>query len=205
MQRIISCFTNSYGRAGVRAAVEHIRAPGSSISSWRCGATTSAAWSSPNRPSSPRRPRTARSRRSASTWPQHGVKISGCNVGGADIRTRDGLELDRAPHPVRGPMVRRARLRDGCGPAGGCRRAADGRGTPAAPRQHGGRTGPDAGARDSQGTDPERRGHAGPDGRGGTTRTSASISTPAISPITIKAPTHAPSSSRSSTWSGTSI
>ena len=24
---------------------------------------------------------------------RHGVKVSGCNVGGADIRTREGLEL----------------------------------------------------------------------------------------------------------------
>ena len=49
MKRIISCFTNCYGAAGVWTAVELIRAAGLDTWSWRCGVTTSAAWSSPSR------------------------------------------------------------------------------------------------------------------------------------------------------------
>ena len=30
---------------------------------------------------------------------RHGVKVSGCNVGGADIRTEEGVELTRTPDP----------------------------------------------------------------------------------------------------------
>ena len=40
---------------------------------------------------------------------RHGVKVSGCNVGGADIRTRGGRRADRAPDPLRGALVRRRR------------------------------------------------------------------------------------------------
>ena len=44
---------------------------------------------------------------------RHGVKISGCNVGGADIRNPRGTRADRAADPVRRAMVRRQGLRFG--------------------------------------------------------------------------------------------
>lgn len=36
MQRLLSCFTNSYGAAGVRTAVERIKETGIDHLEWRC-------------------------------------------------------------------------------------------------------------------------------------------------------------------------
>ena len=94
MKRIVSCFTNCYGAAGVWTAVERIRETGHR--SPRAGP----AGSQLRRPGDPRvggdhreSRRRRRRRRFATTCARHGVKISGCNVGGADIRTREGVEL----------------------------------------------------------------------------------------------------------------
>src|SRR5512146_1419250 len=93
VKRIISCFTNSYGPAGVWSAVERIRQAGithlelalrghdfgglvipeSAVITEKADELTVEAF----------RQHLAR----------HGAKISGCNVGGADIRTVDGVEL----------------------------------------------------------------------------------------------------------------
>ncbi|HEV3165154.1 MAG TPA: sugar phosphate isomerase/epimerase [Isosphaeraceae bacterium] len=93
MKRIVSCFTNSYGPAGVRTAVERIRAAGiehlelalrghdfgglvipeSAVITEKADDATAAAFVEHLR--------------------QHGVKVSGCNVGGADLRTKEGVEL----------------------------------------------------------------------------------------------------------------
>ena len=44
MSRIVSCFTNSYGAAGVRSRSNESERRASTISSWPCGVTTSVDW-----------------------------------------------------------------------------------------------------------------------------------------------------------------
>ncbi len=93
MRRILSCFTNCYGPSGVRAAVERVRAAGidhlelalrghdlgglvipeSAVVTEKADDATAAAF--------------------CDLLARHGVAVSGCNVGGADIRTREGVEL----------------------------------------------------------------------------------------------------------------
>ncbi len=90
---VVSCFTNSYGPSGVRAAVENIRATGidhlelalrghdfgglvipeSAVITERADDATAAAF--------------------VELLHRHEVKISGCNVGGADMRTIEGVDL----------------------------------------------------------------------------------------------------------------
>src|SRR5215210_3375570 len=93
MQRILSCYTNNYGPAGVRAAVEHVRSAGidhlelamkghdfgglviaeSAVVTEKADDATAQAF--------------------CDLLARHGVRVSGCNVGGADLRTTEGVEL----------------------------------------------------------------------------------------------------------------
>jgi inosose dehydratase len=93
MSHIISCFTNCYGSDGVRAAVKNIRGagadhlelalrghnfgglviPDSAVITESADDFTSAAF--------------------VELLIEYDVKVSGCNVGGADIRTTSGVEL----------------------------------------------------------------------------------------------------------------
>lgn len=93
VKRIVSCFTNCYGPAGVWAAVERIREAGIdhlelALRGHDFGGlviTESAVITEKADDATVERFREHLAR--------HGVEVSGCNVGGADIRTRDGLEL----------------------------------------------------------------------------------------------------------------
>ena len=93
MTRIVSCFSNCYGESGVRTAAARIKETGidhlelalrghdfgglvipeSAVITEKADDTTAQAFCDHLR--------------------LHGVTISGCNVGGADIRTRAGVEL----------------------------------------------------------------------------------------------------------------
>ena len=93
MKRIVSCFTNCYGESGVWTAaarigetgIDHLELalrghnfgglviPESAVITEKADDQTAQAFCDHLR--------------------RHGVKISGCNVGGADIRTREGVEL----------------------------------------------------------------------------------------------------------------
>jgi L-ribulose-5-phosphate 3-epimerase len=93
MTRILSCFTNCYGPAGVRAAAEHIRAAGIehlelALRGHNFGGLVI--------PESAVITETADDETAGafcSLLERRGVRISGCNVGGADIRTVEGVEL----------------------------------------------------------------------------------------------------------------
>ncbi|MGP0069475.1 MAG: sugar phosphate isomerase/epimerase family protein [Isosphaeraceae bacterium] len=93
MNRIISCFTNSYGAAGVRAAVERIRGAGIDHLELALRGHNFGGLVIPESAVITEKADDAEAQAFCDHLSRHGVKISGCNVGGADIRTRDGLEL----------------------------------------------------------------------------------------------------------------
>ncbi|SRR5579883_7803 len=93
MKRIISCFTNSYGPAGVWAAVERIRAAGIDHLELALRGHNFGGLVIPESVVITEKATAAEAQGFCDHLAAHGVKVSGCNVGGADIRTRDGVEL----------------------------------------------------------------------------------------------------------------
>jgi L-ribulose-5-phosphate 3-epimerase len=95
MQRIISCFTNSYGAAGVWTAVEQIRAAGIDHLELALRGHDFGGLVIPESVVITEKADDATARSFCDHLAAHGVKVSGCNVGGADLRTVEGLELIR--------------------------------------------------------------------------------------------------------------
>jgi L-ribulose-5-phosphate 3-epimerase len=93
MKRIISCFTNSYGPSGVRAAVEQIRGAGIDHLELALRGHNFGGLVIPESAVITEKADDATVEAFRDLLGRHGVKISGCNVGGADIRTGDGVEL----------------------------------------------------------------------------------------------------------------
>lgn len=93
MTRIVSCFTNSYGPAGVRAAVEQVRAAGISHLELALRGHNFGGLIIPESAVITEKADDATVADFREHLDRHGVEISGCNVGGADIRTEDGVEL----------------------------------------------------------------------------------------------------------------
>jgi inosose dehydratase len=93
MKRIISCFTNSYGPAGIRAAAERIREAGIDHLELALRGHNFGGLVIPESAVITEKASDAEARAFCDHLAAHGVKVSGCNVGGADIRTRDGVEL----------------------------------------------------------------------------------------------------------------
>jgi L-ribulose-5-phosphate 3-epimerase len=93
MKRIVSCFTNSYGPAGVRTAVENIRAAGLDHLELALRGHNFGGLVIPEEAVITEKADDATARAFGDLLRQHGVAISGCNVGGADIRTTAGVEL----------------------------------------------------------------------------------------------------------------
>jgi L-ribulose-5-phosphate 3-epimerase len=93
MKRIVSCFTNSYGSAGIRAAVERIRVAGIDHLELALRGHNFGGLVIPESAVITEKATDAEAQAFCDHLAAHGVKVSGCNVGGADIRTRDGVEL----------------------------------------------------------------------------------------------------------------
>jgi L-ribulose-5-phosphate 3-epimerase len=93
MKRIISCFTNSYGPAGVRAAAEHIRAAGIEHLEMALRGHNFGGLVIPESAVITEKDDDRTVEEFQALLDRHGVHISGCNVGGADIRTAEGLAL----------------------------------------------------------------------------------------------------------------
>jgi L-ribulose-5-phosphate 3-epimerase len=93
MERIIGCFTNCYGPAGVRAAVENIRAAGLSTLELALRGHNFGGLVIPESAVITEKADDATARSFCDLLAGQGVKVSGCNVGGADIRTAEGVEL----------------------------------------------------------------------------------------------------------------
>jgi L-ribulose-5-phosphate 3-epimerase len=93
MSCIVSCYTNCYGPAGVRAAVEDIRAAGIDHLELALRAHDFGGLVIPESAVVTEKADDATAGAFVELLRHHGVKVSGCNVGGADIRTVEGVEL----------------------------------------------------------------------------------------------------------------
>jgi len=93
MNRTISVFTNAYGPLGVRAAVENVRAAGIDHLELALRGHNFGGLVIPEEAVITEKASDDESRAFVKLLKDHGVKISGCNVGGADIRTVEGVEL----------------------------------------------------------------------------------------------------------------
>lgn len=93
MKRIISCFTNSYGPSGVRAAVERIRDAGISHLELALRGHNFGGLVIPESAVITEKDDDRTVEDFKALLARHGVSISGCNVGGADIRTVEGRDL----------------------------------------------------------------------------------------------------------------
>jgi inosose dehydratase len=93
MLRTLSCFTNCYGSAGVWAAVERIREAGIDHLELALRGHNLGGLVIPESAVVTEKADDATAQAFCDHLAKHGVKVSGCNVGGADLRTRAGLEL----------------------------------------------------------------------------------------------------------------
>ncbi len=93
MKRVISCFTNSYGSSGVWTAVERIRDAGIDHLELALRGHDFGGLVIPESAVITEKASDSEASAFRDHLTRHGVKISGCNVGGADIRTREGLEV----------------------------------------------------------------------------------------------------------------
>jgi L-ribulose-5-phosphate 3-epimerase len=93
MPRILSCFTNSYGPSGVWTAVEKIKEAGLDQLELALRGHNFGGLVIPESAVVTEKADDATARSFVDHLARHGVKVSGCNVGGADIRTVEGVEL----------------------------------------------------------------------------------------------------------------
>jgi inosose dehydratase len=93
MARIVSCFTNSYGAFGVWTAAERIRQAGIDHLELALRGHDFGGLVIPESAVITEKASDETARLFAGHLDWHSVTISGCNVGGADLRTVDGVEL----------------------------------------------------------------------------------------------------------------
>jgi inosose dehydratase len=93
MQRILSCFTNCYGAAGVWKAVELIGAAGIDHLELALRGHNLGGLVIPESAVITEKTDDATAQAFCDHLARHKVKLSGCNVGSADLRTGDGLDL----------------------------------------------------------------------------------------------------------------
>ena len=93
MKRVVSCFSNCYGAAGVRPAVERIRAGGIAHLELALRGHNLGGLVIPEEAVITEKADDATAADFVALLERHGVGVSGCNVGGADIRTVEGVEL----------------------------------------------------------------------------------------------------------------
>ncbi len=93
MPRIVSCFTNSYGPAGVRVAVENVCAAGIDHLELALRGHNFGGLVIPESAVITESADDATAGAFVELLHRHNVKISSCNVGGADLRTEAGVEL----------------------------------------------------------------------------------------------------------------
>jgi inosose dehydratase len=93
MKRILSCFTNCYGADGVWTAVARIKDTGINHLELALRGHNFGGLVIPESAVITEQADDATAQAFRDHLEQHGVRISGCNVGGADIRTGEGVEL----------------------------------------------------------------------------------------------------------------
>jgi L-ribulose-5-phosphate 3-epimerase len=95
VKRVVSCFTNCYGASGVRTAVERIREAGLEYLELALRGHNLGGLVIPESAVVTEKADDATAQAFCDLLDRHGVKVSGCNVGGADIRTTEGVDLTR--------------------------------------------------------------------------------------------------------------
>lgn len=90
---VLSCFTNCYGPAGVRTAVETIREAGIHHLELALRGHDFGGLVIPESAVVTEKADDATAQAFVDLLNRHEVKVSGCNVGGADIRTEEGVAL----------------------------------------------------------------------------------------------------------------
>jgi inosose dehydratase len=93
MQRILSCFTNCYGAAGVWKAVELIGAAGIDHLELALRGHNFGGLVIPESAVLTEKTDDAMAQAFCEHLARHNVKLSGCNVGSADLRTGEGVDL----------------------------------------------------------------------------------------------------------------
>src|SRR5436305_10633140 len=93
MPRILSCFTNSYGPSGVWTAAEKIKEAGIDHLELALRGHNFGGLVIPESAVLTEKATDAEAGAFVDLLRRHNVKVSGCNVGGADIRTVEGVEL----------------------------------------------------------------------------------------------------------------
>ncbi len=93
MTRILSCFTNCYGPSGVRVAVERIRETGIHHLELALRGHNFGGLIIPEEVVITEKADDATAQAFCELLRKHDVGVSGCNVGGADIRTEEGVAL----------------------------------------------------------------------------------------------------------------
>jgi inosose dehydratase len=93
MKRMVSCFTNCYGAAGVWVAAERIRQTGIDHLELALRGHNFGGLVIPESVVITEKADDRSVQAFCDHLRQHGVTISGCNVGGADIRVSEGVEL----------------------------------------------------------------------------------------------------------------
>jgi L-ribulose-5-phosphate 3-epimerase len=93
MKRIVGCYTNCYGAAGVWTAAARIREAGIEHLELALRGHNFGGLVIPESAVVTENADETTVRSFCDHLAQHGVAVSGCNVGGADIRTRQGVEL----------------------------------------------------------------------------------------------------------------
>jgi inosose dehydratase len=93
VNRIISCFTNAYGAFGVWTAVERIREAGIDHLELALRGHNFGGLVIPESAVITERADAATAQAFVDHLAKHGVSVSACNVGGADLRTVEGVEL----------------------------------------------------------------------------------------------------------------
>ena len=93
MSRVISCFTNCYGPSGVRIAVERIGETGIDHLELALRGHNFGGLVIPESMVITEKADDVEARTFCSLLSNMCIKVSGCNVGGADMRTQEGVEL----------------------------------------------------------------------------------------------------------------
>jgi inosose dehydratase len=93
MSTVVSCFTNNFGAFGVRAAVERIGETGTHHLELALRGHNFGGLVIPEEAVLTEKADDATAAAFVDLLQEHGVAISGCNVGGGDLRTEDGVAL----------------------------------------------------------------------------------------------------------------
>ncbi|MFI5454988.1 MAG: sugar phosphate isomerase/epimerase family protein [Isosphaerales bacterium] len=93
MKRVLSCFTNCYGEAGVWTAVARIREAGINHLELAMRGHNFGGLVIPESAVVTEKADDATAQAFCDHLARHGVEVSGCNVGGADMLTREGADL----------------------------------------------------------------------------------------------------------------